>query len=380
MDKDKRIVSTVIYPYKRWMPEKLKPPGDGSVMIARINDISAKASIHDILHAFEGYANKLYPYWYNVTIGNRQRKAMPDIPPENHYLKLEQYINTHPEINQLWFRKMEEYKIRGENIQLTKEFSDEIHLNQLELLTARRRKRLIIYINNKAIDVKRNFNGFARAIMWLLAHSTMKITVYIPDILKNHPDLISIMYNKRTISHSELVTGWQGKAEKTKTPKKKKKKQDIFENGNTKHLVNENEDVLEDVLEDEDWVADEVEYGDGKTHTGQGSRPFPDIIGAPHPRSPAELKLYDYIQGDPVLRDLFTFNSPLTTKDGTNIIADLLWEEGKLVVEVDSYRYHAKNPAFGDDRHRDYLLMITDYRVLRLTYDEIIHSVDKVGK
>jgi hypothetical protein len=24
--------------------------------------------------------------------------------------------------------------------------------------------------------------------------------------------------------------------------------------------------------------------------------------------------------------------------------------------------------------------MITDYRVLRLTYDEIIHSVDKVGK
>jgi hypothetical protein len=49
---------------------------------------------------------------------------------------------------------------------------------------------------------------------------------------------------------------------------------------------------------------------------------------------------------------------------------DLLWREGRVVVELDGAE-HERDPNYGADRHRDYELMVAGYLVLRLTNDEV---------
>jgi very-short-patch-repair endonuclease len=47
---------------------------------------------------------------------------------------------------------------------------------------------------------------------------------------------------------------------------------------------------------------------------------------------------------------------------------DALWEEQRLIVEVDGYRYHRPQASFERDRRKDADLMLAGYRVLRLTW------------
>lgn len=49
---------------------------------------------------------------------------------------------------------------------------------------------------------------------------------------------------------------------------------------------------------------------------------------------------------------------------------DLLWRDGKVVVELDGAE-HERDPNYGADRHRDYELMVAGYLVLRLTNAEV---------
>jgi hypothetical protein len=49
---------------------------------------------------------------------------------------------------------------------------------------------------------------------------------------------------------------------------------------------------------------------------------------------------------------------------------DLLWREGKVVVELDGAE-HERDPNYGADRHRDYELLLAGYLVLRLTNAEV---------
>ena len=62
---------------------------------------------------------------------------------------------------------------------------------------------------------------------------------------------------------------------------------------------------------------------------------------------------------------------------------DLLWREGKVVVELDGAE-HERDPNYGADRHRDYELLVAGYLVLRLTNAEVEldlgRSLDKVRR
>ncbi|MHB1833621.1 MAG: DUF559 domain-containing protein, partial [Solirubrobacteraceae bacterium] len=49
------------------------------------------------------------------------------------------------------------------------------------------------------------------------------------------------------------------------------------------------------------------------------------------------------------------------------LLVDFLWPQERLVVEIDSYRYHQSRRAFEADRERDRRLMRAGYRVLRYT-------------
>ncbi len=53
---------------------------------------------------------------------------------------------------------------------------------------------------------------------------------------------------------------------------------------------------------------------------------------------------------------------------------DLLWREQRLIVEVDGYAYHASRAAFERDRLRDAELQAAGYRVMRVTWRQLVHE------
>jgi very-short-patch-repair endonuclease len=47
--------------------------------------------------------------------------------------------------------------------------------------------------------------------------------------------------------------------------------------------------------------------------------------------------------------------------------ADFVWEDQRLIVEVDGHRYHSSRPAFERDHRRDIVHKNAGYEVLRFT-------------
>jgi very-short-patch-repair endonuclease len=100
------------------------------------------------------------------------------------------------------------------------------------------------------------------------------------------------------------------------------------------------------------------------------------VIGRPHPLSRGEQLLAKRLARDEMLGGLFEFNIPLTTRHGNRYLVDLVWTEGKVIVEVDGYEFHSDRAAFSLDRRRDYELTISGYVVLRLPHDELVEDVE----
>jgi len=51
---------------------------------------------------------------------------------------------------------------------------------------------------------------------------------------------------------------------------------------------------------------------------------------------------------------------------------DLLWPRARLVVEVDGYAFHSTRQAFERDRARDAALQLAGYRVIRVTWRQVV--------
>ncbi len=60
-------------------------------------------------------------------------------------------------------------------------------------------------------------------------------------------------------------------------------------------------------------------------------------------------------------------------------LADVVFPEHRLVVEVDGWRYHRGKRAFNDDRRRDRKLVRAGWRVIRFTDDQVQYEPDLVG-
>jgi very-short-patch-repair endonuclease len=96
--------------------------------------------------------------------------------------------------------------------------------------------------------------------------------------------------------------------------------------------------------------------------------------GAPHPLSEIEQRLAAMLSDDTELAALFRFNWFVDMVRGSRPKVDLVWTDGRLVVELDGYSDHATRRAFIGDRHRDYELALSGYTVLRLANDEIVQD------
>lgn len=96
------------------------------------------------------------------------------------------------------------------------------------------------------------------------------------------------------------------------------------------------------------------------------------VIGQPHPLSPAEQVLAGALAGDAELSARFAWNQVVLTRQQTRPIVDLLWRTGRLIVEIDGFAHHGSRRAFEQDRQRDWELMVSGYRVLRLAASEVL--------
>jgi len=103
---------------------------------------------------------------------------------------------------------------------------------------------------------------------------------------------------------------------------------------------------------------------------------FEPIIGRPHPASPGEILLFDALEASE-LAGRFRPNCSMDTLPGESFIVDFADQWSPLVVEVDGFRFHSGTQAFARDRHRDFCLLATGHRVLRLTHDEVLASPEK---
>jgi very-short-patch-repair endonuclease len=57
---------------------------------------------------------------------------------------------------------------------------------------------------------------------------------------------------------------------------------------------------------------------------------------------------------------------------------DALYEEARLIVEVDGYAFHRTRHAFEQDRRRDASLLAAGYRVMRVTYRQLDEEPEAV--
>jgi very-short-patch-repair endonuclease len=55
-------------------------------------------------------------------------------------------------------------------------------------------------------------------------------------------------------------------------------------------------------------------------------------------------------------------------------VADFLWSEHRLVVEVDGYLFHSSKPSFEHDRRRDQVFAAAGYTVIRVTWGQLLNE------
>jgi very-short-patch-repair endonuclease len=101
-----------------------------------------------------------------------------------------------------------------------------------------------------------------------------------------------------------------------------------------------------------------------------------------HHASAIEQRVEAALRRDPELGPLFSCNEIVSIEGfGLQPRVDLLWRDGRVVVELDGPEHQA-DPNFANDRHRDYELLVSGYLVLRITNDQVEmdlqHAIEKI--
>jgi putative AbiEi antitoxin of type IV toxin-antitoxin system/uncharacterized protein DUF559 len=71
-------------------------------------------------------------------------------------------------------------------------------------------------------------------------------------------------------------------------------------------------------------------------------------------------------------------NIRVALEDGEAPEVDFLWRRQRLIVETDSWTFHRTRRAFERDRERDQRLMLAGYRVVRLTWRQILDEPARI--
>ncbi|MGX7744274.1 endonuclease domain-containing protein [Rhodopseudomonas parapalustris] len=92
--------------------------------------------------------------------------------------------------------------------------------------------------------------------------------------------------------------------------------------------------------------------------------------GRAHHLSLIEQRVEAALLRDGELASLFMCNQSVAIDGYGTPRVDLLWRDGRVVVELDGPE-HQSDPNFANDRHRDYELLVAGYLVLRITNQQV---------
>ncbi len=233
---------------------------------------------------------------------------------------LPQDLSARREIRQAWLRSARAALAYDKNLVMD-EFPRAVQVCQLGLAIQPNDLLLGLSFENESPSSDQ-LQSLARACQWLAQETGARVLLLLPGSLADRPELEPILYDARSLPPAPV----QAAATVEQAPAAK-------------------------------------------------ARLWP-LEGRPHPLSPGEQRLAELLHRDDELRGLFHFNAAIGTVRDNRYVVDLLWTGGRLVVEVDGYYFHKSESAFRQDRHRDYELLLTGYRVLRLTHEEIVEDAE----
>ena len=71
--------------------------------------------------------------------------------------------------------------------------------------------------------------------------------------------------------------------------------------------------------------------------------------------------------------------SPETNQRIEGYEVDLVWRRERLIVEIDGYAFHSMRRSFEHDRRRDRQLTAKGYRVIRITWWQLVNEPEAVA-
>ncbi|HEY5188564.1 MAG TPA: DUF559 domain-containing protein, partial [Solirubrobacteraceae bacterium] len=67
-------------------------------------------------------------------------------------------------------------------------------------------------------------------------------------------------------------------------------------------------------------------------------------------------------------------------EDGPALRPDFVWRDQRLIVETDGWGSHGTQPAFERDRHRDQRLTLAGWRVVRITWRQLVDERERIAQ
>ena len=98
--------------------------------------------------------------------------------------------------------------------------------------------------------------------------------------------------------------------------------------------------------------------------TKRGTRALRTLAPPTHTRSDLEARFHTFLNDR-------RFPAPQTNVLIEGKEVDFVWQDQKLIVELDSWEYHRTRAAFEDDRRTDRRLRAAGWTVLRVTWRDL---------
>ena len=273
------------------------------------------AILDECLQVLAGVALSLWPYWYGERF---ELGTTAEAQALNCLRAQELSAKRDPAISSTWLKAAINLCQR-QRLPLVARVQRSVQVRQLAKAIAPRELTLAL-ATDETEPAPSYLLGLAKAATWLADHSQARLVLVVPSALASHPELASVSYGAILLPASER--------------------------------------------------RDPLEF-DSSVQVVMGRK------GSPHPFSLVEKKLAERLAADAQLKNLLEFNQTVQSVTGQSFLADLLWREGKLVVEMDGPE-HRRPGNYYRDRLRDYELLISGYLVLRIPNELVMSDCERV--
>ncbi|MGE0607759.1 MAG: endonuclease domain-containing protein [Pirellulales bacterium] len=317
--------------------------------------------IDDTLDALADVAGALWPAWYG-------RPEMPGPRPGHEQAAVlchaAELAQCRRRVMDVWLRAADQLCAAGQSPRLLK-LGGPMEAEQLALAISPTRCEIVMAVCDDSPEAT-HLMGLARAAEWLAAETGAAVVVLVPPQLLRSPELDSIAYDALELA----------------SPTAMERPADVSESEFNPASGRPDAGPPSPPRAPATTPAGSAVAGAGPTLPVQRERRttglvVTPLIGLPHPASPGEQLLARRLTADEMLAGLFECNQWVETRYHTRHLVDLVWRDGKLVVEVDGFYWHTRPDAFAHDRLRDFELNVSGYLVLRLPHDDVMQDVER---